>query len=139
MTNNFAPKALIYVQHLLGIGHLQRALSLAEAIRNTGIGVDIVSGGRETNKPLPKGVNFHQLPSTHCADAQFDQLLDDNNLPITDLWKQKRCEKLIGLYKSINPDILITETYPFGRRMMRFELLPLLKLAKQFSESTHNN
>jgi len=36
---------MIYVQHLLGIGHFRRALFLAQALAGQGFKVDLVSGG----------------------------------------------------------------------------------------------
>ena len=38
-------KALFYVQHLLGIGHLMRAGTLTRALEENGIEVTLVSGG----------------------------------------------------------------------------------------------
>ncbi len=40
-----APKVLFYVQHLLGIGHLKRATTLARAMNDLGLKVTLVSGG----------------------------------------------------------------------------------------------
>ena len=39
------PKVLFYVQHLLGIGHLKRATTLARAMTDAGLQVTVVSGG----------------------------------------------------------------------------------------------
>ena len=38
-------KVFFYVQHLLGIGHLKRAATLAQALRGAGFQVVLVSGG----------------------------------------------------------------------------------------------
>jgi len=40
---------LLYVQHLLGIGHLRRAALLAKALNKNGISVVLVSGGAPVN------------------------------------------------------------------------------------------
>ena len=42
---------LFHVQHLLGIGHLQRSLRIAEALVDAGIAVTLVHGGT----PVPEG------------------------------------------------------------------------------------
>src|SRR5205085_12093402 len=39
------PSVLSYVQHLLGIGHLQRSLRIANALVREGAAVTLVSGG----------------------------------------------------------------------------------------------
>jgi len=126
---------MIYVQHLLGIGHLRRSWSLACALAEDDIPVALVSGGRSVTGLQHDAVRFIQLPSLHCRDGRFDQLLDEQGNPVSEDWQDKRCDQLLALYRSINPEILITETFPFGRRMMRFELLPLLTAAKQASNS----
>ena len=36
---------LLYVQHLLGIGHVKRSLRVAKALAEEGIEVTLVSGG----------------------------------------------------------------------------------------------
>ena len=38
-------RVLIFVQHLRGVGHLQRAATLARALAADGVRVDLVSGG----------------------------------------------------------------------------------------------
>ena len=53
-------RVFLYVQHLLGIGHLQRAARLAKAMAAGGIDVDVVSGGMavpflDTGGASPRG------------------------------------------------------------------------------------
>jgi predicted glycosyltransferase len=38
-------KALIWVQHLLGIGHVRRAALIARAMTDAGLDVTVASGG----------------------------------------------------------------------------------------------
>ena len=123
--------AFIYVQHLLGIGHLRRISFLSMAMAEQGFEVHLVSGGLPVPNLLTGNVQVHQLPSVRATNGLFNELVDDKNQPISTDWKDRRCEALLALFDAINPDVLITETFPFGRRMMRFELLPLLQLAKR--------
>ena len=121
---------MIHVQHLLGVGHLQRSLQLASAIARSGFAVDLVSGGMPLQEVDLPGVSFHQLPPARCADASFSCLLDADGNEVDDAWKQSRRRQLLDLFERLSPSILITETFPFGRRMLRFELLPLLEKAR---------
>lgn len=121
----------IYVQHLLGIGHLRRISFLARSLADQGLDVHLVSGGMPVANLATNNMQLHQLPPVRATNALFNELVDENNRPIDQPWKEKRCKTLLGLFATITPDILITETFPFGRRMMRFELLPLLRQAKQ--------
>lgn len=118
---------MIYVQHLLGVGHLQRMLTLAAGLA-TEFDVALVSGGMPA-AATPPGVRFVQLPPLRSVDARFIDLVDADGKPIDDAWKVRRREALLNAYRAIGPRLLLTETFPFGRRMLRFELLPLLETA----------
>jgi predicted glycosyltransferase len=37
---------------------------------------------------------------------------------------------LLQAFNEFNPDVLVTELFPFGRKHFRFELLPLLECAR---------
>jgi predicted glycosyltransferase len=118
-------KIFFYVQHLLGIGHLRRAATLAQAFEKAGLQVTLASGGRPV-----EGYRVLQLPPA-SSDAEFKQLLDENGNPVDEAWKRRRREALLGAYAAAAPDVLLIELFPFGRRQMRFELLPLLDMAKE--------
>ena len=115
-------RVFFYVQHLLGIGHLKRAATLAKALRAAGFQVTLASGG----EPVP-GIEVLQLPAVSSPD--FRQLIDEHGKPVDDAWKARRREALLQAFHDASPDALIVELFPFGRRQMRFELLPLLELA----------
>jgi predicted glycosyltransferase len=125
---------LIYVQHLLGVGHLQRALQLSDALLRHGYQVDLVSGGLPTQLKRPESLRIHQLPSLYSADGSFTRLLDANGDEIDDDWRERRKRLLLDIFKSSAAQVLITETFPFGRRMLRFELLPLLEASRESAE-----
>lgn len=124
------PRVLLYVQHLLGIGHLQRALILARAMRRAELDVAVVSGGMPVPGLDPGGARFHQLPPTRAADAAFSALVGAEGEALDEAWQARRCAQLLALFEQEAPQALIIELYPFGRRQMRFELIPLLEAAK---------
>ena len=136
MSNCNASRVLIYVQHLLGVGHLQRALQLSDALLQHGYQVDLVSGGRPTQLKRPESLHFHQLPPLYSADGNFTRLLDANGDEIDDDWREQRKRLLLDIFESSAAQVLITETFPFGRRMLRFELLPLLEASRKSAECT---
>ncbi len=119
-------RVFFYVQHLLGIGHLRRAATITRALAGAGLEVTVVSGGGEIPGLDIGDAKFVQLPATRSADLYFKKLLDDNDAPIDDAWKARRREMLLAAYRKANPHVLLLELFPFGRRQMRFELLPLL-------------
>ena len=115
-------KVFSYVQHLLGIGHLKRADTLARAMRAAGFEVTLASGGMPV-----EGIQVLQLPPASSAD--FKILVDQHGKPVDDAWKARRRDALLAAYRAASPDALIVELFPFGRRQMRFELAPLLEEA----------
>lgn len=126
----FRPKLMLYVQNLLGIGHLRRAAAISRAAVLGGFDVTFVSGGM----PIPDldvgGARFHQLPPVRTIDDNFKVLVDADGTPIDDTWKARRRDGLLAAFDELGPDILLTELFPFGRRQLRFELLPLLDRAR---------
>ena len=68
-----------------------------------------------------------QLPPARAADKGFKLLVTDGDRPLDDAWKEHAAPPCCSLADEISPDILLLETYPFGRRQFRFELVPLLE------------
>ncbi|PHQ70375.1 MAG: glycosyl transferase [Sneathiella sp.] len=129
MTDRSAPlKILFYVQHLLGIGHLRRTATLTRHMMRSGFDVTVVSGGHEIDVDLG-GARLVQLPATRATDLYFKVLVDEDGQQIDDNWRENRKDILLDLWREVQPDILIFELFPFGRRQMRFEILPLLEAA----------
>jgi predicted glycosyltransferase len=126
-------RVFFYVQHLLGIGHLKRSVTLARAMAAAGLDVTLASGGL----PVPEleqeasrhGVRFVQLPPASAADLTFKVLVDGNGEPVDDAWRRARTEALLAAWQAAGAQVLLIELFPFGRRQMRFELLPLLDAA----------
>lgn len=127
-----AKRVMFYVQHLLGIGHFKRAANLARAMARQGMDVTLVSGGAPVEGAGEQGDGFRllQLPPARAADLTFKLLLDADGQPVDELWKQRRRDLLLAAWQGIAPHALVVELFPFGRRQMRFELLPLLEAAR---------
>ena len=117
-------KVFFYVQHLLGIGHLKRAATVARALASDGFEVTLASGG----VPV-EGIAVLQLPPV-SSDASFKQLIEEHGKPIDEAWKARRRAALLAAWRASDAEVLMVELFPFGRRQMRFELLPLLDAAK---------
>ncbi len=127
MTNK--PKLLFYVQHLLGIGHLKRATTLARSMNSVGFDITLVSGGKFVPVIDTGGMDFIQLPEVRAADRNFSGLVEEDGSPLSNQTKQTRIEALVTAFEKIKPDILLVEMFPFGRRMLEFEIIPLLERA----------
>ncbi|MDP6343164.1 MAG: glycosyltransferase, partial [Alphaproteobacteria bacterium] len=124
-----AKRVLFYVQHLLGIGHQRRGATLTRAMQRAGLEVTYVSGGHAIPNLNLDGGRLVQLPSARAVDIYFKKLVDDDDRPIDDAWRQRRRDHLLRAWRKTDPHVLLLELFPFGRRQMRFELLPLLDAA----------
>ncbi|WP_428247588.1 glycosyltransferase family protein [Ferrovibrio sp.] len=120
-------KILIYVQHLLGVGHLHRVAAIARALARAEFEVLLVSGGYP-DPTLGKldGIRFAQLPPARAADASFRIILDFAGNRVDDAWWEARRAELYRLFDEFRPAAVITELFPYARRPMRHELLPWL-------------
>ncbi len=123
-------RVFFHVQHLLGSGHLRRALGLAEALAAAGFAVDLVSGGMPEPGLKASGARLVQLPPLRAADASFSGLVDEDGAAVDDAWKARRRDALLSQFHQSQPDVLLIEGFPFARRQLRFELLPLLQAAR---------
>lgn len=123
-------RVFFYVQHLLGIGHLRRAATLARAMAAGGFDVLLVSGGAPIDGLALGGVRFHQLPPLRAANAGLKDLVQLDGTPLDDAFRAERARQLVDLFETERPDVLMTEQFPFGRTQLRFELIPLLEAAQ---------
>ena len=122
-------RVFLYVQHLLGIGHLQRAARLAKAMAATGLAVDVVSGGTAVPFLDTGHAAFFQLPPVKAGTGGFNDLVDESGQPAGETLMEERRHRLLTLFGERRPDAVIIETFPFGRRQMRFEVRALLDAA----------
>lgn len=121
-----SPRILFYVQYLLGIGHVRRASLVIQALCQQGAKVDVIFGGMPVSNISFGTATVHQLPAVKSRDADFSGLVKADGSELTEIDKSARVNQLIALCERLQPDLIVTETYPFGRRQMRFELIPLL-------------
>lgn len=121
-----AGKVFFYVQHLLGIGHLARASRIARALVDDGFDVTLVTGGAPVAGFPGDGIHHVQLPAVVASSSGFSALADLNGKPVDEAFEQARTTQLLEAFHSAQPDVVILEAFPFGRRQVRFELLPLI-------------
>ncbi|MGG7516731.1 glycosyltransferase family protein [Allorhizobium undicola] len=120
-------RVFFYVQHLLGIGHLARASRIAAAMVEEGMAVTMVTGGAPVKGFPGPGIEHVQLPAILSADGGFSGLVDERGQPVDTAFEAARAKLLLAAFEGVQPDAVIIEAFPFGRRQVRFELLPLLE------------
>lgn len=123
-------RVLIAVTHLLGAGHLTRAAALARAFAMAGHETTLVSGGTPARLADVGQVRFVQLPPVRTVGTDFKTLLDESLQPVDDAYLEERRTILLDTLRSTRPDILITELFPFGRRVLAGEFIALIEAAR---------
>ncbi len=123
-------KVQIVVTHLLGTGHLRRAMVLAKAFAEAGHRVGVASGGGPVSGLDTTGIDLIQLPPLRSDGTNFSTLLRADGQPADDNDLIARQAMLLDTLTQTAPDVLITELFPFGRRILSAEFSALLRAAQ---------
>ncbi|MBQ0823503.1 glycosyl transferase family 28 [Microvirga sp. HBU67558] len=123
-------RVLIAVTHLLGAGHLTRAAALARAFAREGHETTLVTGGSPARLPDLGTVTLVQLPPVRTVGTDFRTLLDEDLEPVDAAYLERRRTLLLDTLTTVRPDILITELFPFGRRVLADEFCALIEAAR---------
>jgi predicted glycosyltransferase len=118
------PTLLFYCQHALGLGHLVRSLSLAEALGEH-FDVVLLNGGRFPTAVVPDGVRVVNLPplATRATTRQPRSVVVGGGA------MRERPRLILDELAITEPTVVLVELFPFGRKKFEFELLPLLEAA----------
>lgn len=125
-------RVLIAVTHLLGAGHLSRALTLARSFGAAGhavTAVTVVSGGMPVAQFDSVGIDLWQLPALRSDGVNFTRLLTVDGVVADANYLAVRGQEMVRAVTETRPDIVITELFPFGRRVLRDEFMGMLKAA----------
>nr|WP_245504220.1 glycosyltransferase [Lichenihabitans psoromatis] len=104
-----------------------RGSRLAKAMAAGPFDVTVVVGGT-----LPPRLDFGDaaivcLPPVKAGPGGFADLVTPDGEVFGPEARDARRDQLLRHAETIKPDIVLIEAFPFGRRQMRFELLPLLE------------
>lgn len=122
-------KLMFYCQHILGMGHLIRSMEIVRSLTDT-FEVCFINGGEVVKGfQVPPSVQVINLPAIK-TDAEFETLQPvDSALSIEEV-ERLRKQQLLATLEDFQPDVLMVELFPFGRRRFSFELIPLIEAAK---------
>lgn len=126
-------RVMIVVTHLLGTGHLSRALTIGRAFSTAGDEVRIVSGGMPVGHFGNASGQVLQLPPVRSDGVDFTRLLTDAGTVVCPEHMVERQRMLRAALDEFRPDVVITELFPFGRRILRAEFLAVLEAARSKS------
>lgn len=122
-------RVLIAVTHLLGAGHLTRAAAIGRALAGAGHRVTLVSGGMPAPLVDVAGLAVVQLPPVRGRVDDFTTLRDPDGRPVGPDHLARRRTALLRALASSEPELVVTELFPFGRRVLRGEFRALLAAA----------
>jgi predicted glycosyltransferase len=123
-------RVLIAVTHLLGAGHLTRAAALARSFARAGHATTLVSGGMPAPLVSFGGARLVRLPPVRTAGTDFSTLLDESGAPVRPDRLAARRRMLLDAFEAARPDVVITELFPFGRRVLAAEFAALVEAAR---------
>ncbi len=122
-------KLMFYCQHILGIGHLIRSMEIVRGLQSD-FQVHFINGGEIIQGfEAPSGVSVVNLPGIK-TDTEFRELCPVDDTLGLELVQDIRKHQLMNCLDRYQPDVLMVELFPFGRRRFSFELIPLLEAAK---------
>jgi predicted glycosyltransferase len=123
-------RVFFHVNHLWGLGHFTRIAAIANACAARGLEITLASGNLALPGRLDPLVRLVALPVIRAADETYAALADVNGSPPQPgTWAARR-EALYAALGPRGPDLLVTETFPFGRRKLAAELLDLIAAAR---------
>ena len=124
MTTTTRPALLFWCQHSLGLGHLARAMRLAQGL-TAHFDVVLLNGGRfPAGTRIPERVRVVNLPPLG-HDASFRLVSHDDAVDVATA-RDRRRDLILETLAEVAPKVVLIEMYPFGRRKLESELLPLL-------------
>ncbi|NJK40193.1 MAG: glycosyl transferase [Acaryochloridaceae cyanobacterium SU_2_1] len=123
-------KLMFYCQHILGMGHLIRSMEIVRGLTDQ-FQVCFINGGEVIQGfPVPALVQVVNLPGIK-TDTEFQELQPvDPGRSLAEVECDRKA-KLLHTLEQFQPDVLMVELFPFGRRRFSFELIPLLEAAKE--------
>lgn len=127
-----ADRVAFYCQHVLGIGHLVRSAEIVRQLARDSKVLFISGGAKPDGFRFPEDENIQilQLPPLKTS-PDFSNLQVCESPRSLKETKNLRCTMLLQSLAEFEPDVIVTELFPFGRKKFRFELLPLLEQARQ--------
>jgi predicted glycosyltransferase len=124
---NARPSLLFYCQHSLGLGHLARSLALCAAFAERFRVVLLSGGALPSGIALPDSVELVQLPALTLAPDR--RLVHDGGGHTLEQAQALRRERIQATFRATQPEVLVVELFPFGRKKFADEIVPLLDAA----------
>ena len=117
---------LMHCQHGVGIGHLVRSFAIAEQLSRFARVVVLCGGEVPDSIRLPDSVEVVLLPALRMGSEGELYASQGADLSTT---LDRRRDVVLGALRELRPSAVVVELFPFGRKKIRGELVPLLEEA----------
>tara|TARA_R110000751_G_scaffold307897_1_gene434043 strand:+ start:57807 stop:58946 length:1140 start_codon:yes stop_codon:yes gene_type:complete len=104
-------------------------MRIVRVLVERGFDVELIYGGEQLPNFDHHGARVHFLPSLTSSKGDFSKLVTGDGSVATDEYRHIRRGRILAILAESEPDIIVTEAFPFGRRQMHFELLPFMEAA----------
>ena len=122
-------RLLFYCQHILGIGHLIRSMEIVKGLTSD-FQICFINGGEVVhNYPIPDEIEVVNILPLK-TDAEFSALQVPPEVSSVEEAMKIRRNHLLRICDEFQPDVLMVELFPFGRRKFSPELVPLIESAR---------
>lgn len=124
---NVRPSLLFYCQHAPGLGHLVRSWALAAELAHD-FDVVVLSGAAQPGGlPPPRGVRTIALPPV--GESSVPPTAGGSLRAVDAVLASLRRNLILDAFRRLQPQVIVIELFPFGRKKSAAELLPLLEEA----------
>ncbi|MEL6222705.1 MAG: glycosyltransferase [Cyanobacteria bacterium J06627_8] len=122
-------RLMFYCQHILGIGHLVRSIEIVKGLLPE-FEVCFINGGEVIDGyPFPDNIEVVNILPLK-TDAEFSSLQTPVGFDSVESALEFRRDHLLEVCDRFQPDVLMVELFPFGRRKFSSELIPLIERAR---------
>ena len=119
-------RVMFFCQNFLGLGHLARTAAILEQLDGRAETCLVFGGQRPPSWPIPRSTRTVELPALRRHEGKLLVVDDDRSLKTV---KAVRARLIAEVFDRFAPDVLVIEGFPFSKRALAFELVPLLTRA----------
>jgi len=122
-------KILFFCQNLLGLGHFMRTSEILLHLRGQAQLCLVFGGQLAEGLDMTAATKVITLPALRREDGELKVV--GTHLALEQV-KEVRRQRLLDVWRRFDPDVVVVEGFPFAKKVLAFELIPLLKeIARQ--------